>query len=318
MVTRRDISPFLCGDQAKPDPITSLISPRHCLLDKTRFTQWTITTLLSTPNVNPTSESIPRCAVLLSPGAHSAPPQRAHPGAARRVRRGKVLLDIYYTPLTTIQLITRKPAPSLEDQFSWVFHHLPASAASGSGSGRELTPPLVTRKRKYSDMATQDELNSHAASRKRLASQHSRSKRYAVPPRIRKGNPRIDTDALHSTRGRLWKKQGDRIPLQSLSPNKHALQLRRVHHYTSALLDFAMSFKRSRHVNTSWHSIRGLYQCLMDHVHPVAEKFPSPRMKAWVSYLYVLSYLLPSFMSTNRLRSKRSLQEHDGPQHRKG
>ena len=167
-------------------------------------------------------------------------------------------------------------------------------------------------------MATQDELNSHAASRKRLASQHPHPKRYAVPPRIRKGNPRGDTEALHSTRGRLWKKQGDRIPLQSLSPNKHALQLRRVHHYTSALLDFAMSFKRSRHVNTSWHSIRGLYQCLMDHVHPVAEKFPSPRMKAWLSYLYVLSYLLPSFMSTSRLRSKCSLQEHDGPQHRKG
>lgn len=138
-------------------------------------------------------------------------------------------------------------------------------------------------------MATQDELNSHAASRKRLT---PRPNRYAVPPRIRKGLPRLDTDALHSTRGRLWKKQGDRIVYNSLAPNKHALQLRRVHHYTSALLDFAMSFKRSRHASTSWHSIRGLYQCLMDHVHPVAAKFPSPRMKAWVSYLYVLSYLL--------------------------
>jgi hypothetical protein len=164
-------------------------------------------------------------------------------------------------------------------------------------------------------MATRDELNSHAASRKRLA---PRPKRYAVPPRIRKGLPGPESESLHSTRGLLWKKQGDRIPFRSRAPNKHALQLRRVHHYTSALLDFAMSFKRSRRVSTGWHSIRGLYQCLMDHVQPLASDSPSPRMKAWLSYLYVLSLLPPSPVSTSRLRSKCSLQEHDGPQHRKG
>ena len=184
------------------------------------------------------------------------------------------------------QLVNRKPAPSLADQFAWVFQ-IPASPAGGG----ETTPPLVTRKRKYNDMATQDELNSHAESRKRLPHNRSGPKRYAVPPRIRKGPPRVDTEALHSTRGRLWKKQGDRIVYHSRAPNKHALQLRRVHHYTSALLDYAMSFKRTRHVHSSWHSIRGLYQCLMEHVNSVASKFPSPRMKAWVSYLYVHSHI---------------------------
>lgn len=229
------------------------------------------------------------------------------------------MLEIYCTALTARQLINRKPAPSLADQYAWVFQ-IPASPPSGG----EATPPLVTRKRKYSDMATQDELNSHAASRKRLAQKQSSPRRYAVPPRIRKGPPTVDTEALHASRGRLWKKQGDRIVFHSRAPNKYALQLRRVHHYTSALLDYAMSFKRTRHVHTSWHSIRGLYQCLLDHVHPVARHLPSPKMKAWLSYLYVHSNMNPIprplarcslFAARCSLRSKRPLQEYAGPQY---
>ena len=64
--------PFLCRDQAKPDPIAVPIPLRHCLLDKTRLTQWAITTPPTTPTMTPTSEYNPGRSSLPSPGAHSA------------------------------------------------------------------------------------------------------------------------------------------------------------------------------------------------------------------------------------------------------